>query len=65
MIEQVAARAVERAIDRLEAAADALPDDVTIERTGDDLRLTGRRLRLRWIEDVRLRGFVLLAGRMR
>ncbi len=66
MIGRAVERAVARAIDRLEAAAEeALPPDVTVERTDGGLRLTGRRLRLRWLEDVRLWGFTLLAGRMR
>jgi hypothetical protein len=66
MIARAAERAVARAIDRLEAAAaDALPGDVAVERTNDGLRLTGRRLRLRWLTDARLRDFALLAGRGR
>ncbi len=56
--------AVARAIERLEAeAADRLPRDVAVERTGEGLRLTGPRLKLRWLSDARLRGFALLAGR--
>jgi hypothetical protein len=64
MIARRTEAAVVRAIGRLEAeAAETLPRDVTVERVPDGLRLTGRRLRLRWITDARLRDLAWLAGR--
>lgn len=58
------ARATAQAIDRLAAVArDELPPDVAVERAADGARLTGRRLRLRRLTDVRLRGLAPGAGR--
>lgn len=57
--------AVERLLDRLaELAAVELPD-VAAERVDGGLRLTGPRLGLRRLEDVRLRGLALAAARSR
>ena len=55
--------AVEQLLDRLaELAAGEVPD-VAVERVDGGLRLTGRRLAVRRLEDVRLRGLALAAAR--
>jgi len=64
MIARAAEAAVGRALDRIEqAAGDALPDDVTVERVDGGLRLSGQGLARRWLTDADLRAFAALAGR--
>lgn len=62
MIERAGEAAVERVCARL-IAADDLPDGVTVERDAQGVALIGRGLARRRIEDVRIRGFALGAGR--
>ena len=58
--EQAAAEAADRALGRAaEAARAMLPEDVSIETAGGELRLSGRRLSVRWIADARLRSLGL------
>lgn len=62
----MAEAATARALDRLETvAADDLPGDIATERVEGGLRLTGPRLLLRWLGDVRLHGLVASATRGR
>ncbi len=64
--ERISARRVARLVERLaEAAADDVPPDVRVTREGPAVVLSGRRLRVRSIDDAGLRGIGLLAKDLR
>lgn len=62
-IQRAGDAAVERLLDRLAELAAAEVPDVTAERVDGGLRLTGKRLGLRRLQDVRLRGLAFAAVR--
>lgn len=60
--ERAGARRVAKVAERLaEAATDEVPRDVRVTREGAAVVLSGRRLRVRSMDDARLRGIGLLA----
>lgn len=64
--DRIGARRVARVVDRLaEAAAAEVLGDVRVTREAGTVVLSGRRLRVRSIDDARLRGVGLLAKDLR
>lgn len=61
--ERVGAKAVAEAVERIaRVAQEEVPGDVRVTRESATVVLSGRNLRVRSIDDARLRGFGLLAG---
>lgn len=61
--ERIGAKAVAATAEHVETAAqDDAPGDVRVTREGAGVVMSGRNLRARSIDDVRLRGFGMRAG---